>query len=105
MLGPCSQQCRNILCSYTCSCYEGYFLANDQHTCIGNLALLSLIKSIFRTHFYFFFWESHSSNNLYALNLKFVFINECALLKLHVVKSKMFFIQIVNVRNESVYNV
>ena len=31
----CSQVCTNTIGSYKCSCYSGYQLSDDSHTCIG----------------------------------------------------------------------
>ena len=31
----CEQVCNNMESSYTCSCYSGYKLAEDGHSCIG----------------------------------------------------------------------
>ena len=33
--GRCSQVCTNTIGSYKCSCYSGYQLSDDSHTCIG----------------------------------------------------------------------
>ena len=33
--GGCNHTCTNIVGSYECSCWQGYFLSNDQHTCAG----------------------------------------------------------------------
>ena len=35
----CSQICTNTPGSYKCSCYAGYHLSNDSHTCIGQTLL------------------------------------------------------------------
>ena len=31
----CTQQCTNTDGSYNCSCYTGFILTSDNHTCIG----------------------------------------------------------------------
>ena len=33
--GGCNQGCTNVNGSYECSCDAGYFLSDDQHTCVG----------------------------------------------------------------------
>ena len=33
--GGCTQTCDNIAGSYQCSCWDGYELGNDTHTCTG----------------------------------------------------------------------
>jgi len=33
--GGCTQKCNNTVGSYHCSCWNGYELANDSHTCNG----------------------------------------------------------------------
>ena len=33
--GGCNHTCINIVGSYECSCWQGYFLSDDQHTCVG----------------------------------------------------------------------
>ena len=31
----CEQVCNNTLASYVCSCYNGYKLTEDGHSCVG----------------------------------------------------------------------
>lgn len=38
--GRCDQSCHNTLESYFCSCWKGYRLGDDQHTCEGFLKKL-----------------------------------------------------------------
>ena len=33
--GGCTHQCNNTVGSYYCSCWNGYELSSDNHTCIG----------------------------------------------------------------------
>ena len=33
--GGCNQGCTNVNGSYDCSCDAGYFLSDDQRTCVG----------------------------------------------------------------------
>ena len=33
--GRCNHNCTNTVGSYECSCWQGYFLSDDQHTCVG----------------------------------------------------------------------
>lgn len=35
--GGCEHNCTETVASYTCSCYPGYTLQEDEHTCIGKL--------------------------------------------------------------------
>lgn len=32
---PCSQRCNNTEGSYNCYCMEGFYLDQDNHTCVG----------------------------------------------------------------------
>ena len=34
--GGCNHVCTETIYSYTCSCYPGYTLQRDGHTCLGN---------------------------------------------------------------------
>ena len=34
-LTRCTQGCHNSVGSYQCTCQTGYYLGNDDHTCIG----------------------------------------------------------------------
>lgn len=36
----CDQNCHNTDGSYTCSCRQGYQLARDGHTCLGEITLI-----------------------------------------------------------------
>ena len=33
--GGCNHTCTNIVGSYECGCWRGYFLSDDRHTCMG----------------------------------------------------------------------
>ena len=33
--GGCTQKCNNTVGSYDCSCWNGYELSSDKHTCTG----------------------------------------------------------------------
>ena len=35
--GGCDHFCNETIESYTCSCYPGYTLQEDEHTCVGEL--------------------------------------------------------------------
>ena len=35
--GDCEHQCNNIVGSYACTCYRGYKLRDDKHTCESEL--------------------------------------------------------------------
>ena len=41
--GGCTQTCDNIDGSYQCSCWDGYELTSDGHTCIGESTILLFI--------------------------------------------------------------
>ena len=34
-IDSCSQVCSNVIGLYVCSCYAGYRLTSDRHSCIG----------------------------------------------------------------------
>ena len=38
--GGCTHQCNNDIGSYNCSCWDGYELSSDNHTCIGKCTFL-----------------------------------------------------------------
>jgi hypothetical protein len=40
--GGCDQACHNTLGSYFCSCWKGYRIAANQHTCEGRFILLNI---------------------------------------------------------------
>ncbi len=40
----CSQECSNIVGSYVCSCYAGYRLTSDRHSCIGTMNSIGMYK-------------------------------------------------------------
>ena len=39
--GGCTQTCNNIDGSYQCSCWDGYQLDSDNHTCTGQCCMYS----------------------------------------------------------------
>ena len=49
--GGCDHYCTNTIGSFVCSCYPGYTLDGDGHTCLGELMLHEL--STHRKHFTF----------------------------------------------------
>ena len=34
-ISGCNQVCSNTIGSYYCTCFEGYYLGGDNHTCLG----------------------------------------------------------------------
>ena len=44
--GGCTHNCNNTIGSYYCSCYEGYELSSDNHTCIGKIASVYISQCI-----------------------------------------------------------
>lgn len=41
-MSSCNQECVNAIGSYNCTCYDGFYLLNDNHTCQGNSILVNL---------------------------------------------------------------
>lgn len=39
--GGCDHYCSETVESYTCSCYVGYILHTDQHTCVGECGVVT----------------------------------------------------------------
>ena len=40
--GDCQHNCHNNYGSYSCSCYDGYYLLEDSHSCYGKSNYIAL---------------------------------------------------------------
>ena len=76
--GGCDHYCTETIQSYICSCYPGYTLDTDQHTCIGKLKpCVVFIDYILASHgCLIIIIVSLPTTNLLAL-AKFVCIKVC----------------------------
>ena len=52
-ISGCSQTCNNSIGLFTCGCQEGYFLSDDEKSCISKHVVANILKGTTKQHVFY----------------------------------------------------